>query len=80
MSKKNVRTSWEDLVYSSIIHDFTRAGSLDGAFMHVGPSPDWGVLTPGENKKSIADMLILPHLSMSVFYQSWVSDYPTMAL
>lgn len=49
--KEHVCASWADLVYSSTISIFAREGNLDGTFLNVGPSLDWGVLTPGENER-----------------------------
>lgn len=37
-------------IYSSTIFAFAKEGNFDRAFLEVGPSSDWGVLTPNENE------------------------------
>lgn len=48
-SQKNAQSLWMDSVYSSTISIFVRDGNLDGAFLEVVSSSDWGVLTPSDN-------------------------------
>lgn len=38
-------------MYSSIVFVFAREVSLDGTFLDVFPSSDWGILTPSENER-----------------------------
>ena len=40
-----------DPVYSSTVSFFFIDGNIDGVFLEIGPSYDWGVLTSDENEK-----------------------------
>lgn len=45
-SEKSDRSSWMESAYSSYVFVFTKEGNLD-----IGPSSNWGVLTPIENDR-----------------------------
>lgn len=68
-SKDDVRASWENLVYSSIISIFAHEGNLDESFMDVGPYLDCGFLIPMKMKESTVSMVIVSSFSTSAF--SW---------
>lgn len=53
-SKEDV-SSYFDHVISTIASTVSREGSLDSAFMGVGPSLDWGLLNPEEDKNICSD-------------------------
>lgn len=62
-------------VYSSLFFP-ARDGSLGGEFLDVGPSLNWGVLTPGENERIKWVWWFLHPFSLSSLSQSWVSNFP----
>lgn len=50
-SQKSVPYSWVDSIYSYIISTFRKVGNLDVAFVELGPSSYWRVLTPAEDER-----------------------------
>lgn len=75
-SKEEVCVSRADPTYSLVVSIFSRKGSLDGPFLIVGPSLDWGVLTPGEIERiySEYDDCVIP------FYQCIFSNLSLLLL
>lgn len=49
-SMKDDFVSWVDLAISITTYIFAREGSLENAFLNMGPSSDWGVLVLEEGK------------------------------
>lgn len=49
-------SSYFDHVISTIASTFAREGSLDSAFMGVGPSSDWGLLNLRKTKIFVVTM------------------------
>lgn len=50
-SQKSVPSSWVDSIYSYIISTFRKVGNLDVAFVELGPSSYWRVLTLVEDER-----------------------------
>lgn len=53
--KEDTSISWVDLVLLEINSIFARAGSLEKAFLDIGPFSDWGVFIPDEDKRICSD-------------------------
>lgn len=52
-SQEGISSSWVYHVISKTASTFAREGSLDRAFLNVGPSSAWGVLTLEKDKKDL---------------------------
>lgn len=50
-SNDDTYTFWVDLVSSLNVSAFVREGGLDGSFLDVGTSSNWGVLIVDEDKR-----------------------------